>query len=62
MDLSWCDAACFVSEAASMVSSTLSSGVHLVRVILGGFVLWCVVILTRWLLNNCSFRGRGRRR
>lgn len=58
----WCDAACFVSELATSASGIISSGVSLVRVILGGLVLWAGLIIARFVIKGSSFRGRGGRR
>ena len=58
-----CDFACFVQELAVKSAATLNSGVHLIRVILGGLVLWVGLVIARWILKNSSFGGRkGRRR
>ena len=57
-----CGPVCFVEEMASTAVSVLSHGVGLTAIVLGGCVLWCVFLLTRWLLNGCTFRNKGGRR
>ena len=62
MNQTWCDAACFISELAVNASNTISSGVSLIRVILGGLVLWTALIIARFVIKGSNPRGRGRRR
>ena len=35
---------------------------RLYLVVLGGCVLWCLIILVRWILNGCTIRSNGGRR
>lgn len=44
------------------VRDLFNGAFHLAVVVFGGLVLWCVVIIARYVLNSCSFRSRGRRR
>ena len=60
MSNQWCDVACFVSGAASMAVDTLSTGAHIIHVIFGGLVAWCLVLIVRWIIKRSSPRRRGR--
>jgi len=57
-----CDYACFASGMAETVADVFGTYFHVSFVIFGGLVVWAGFLIARFILNGCSFRGRGRRR
>lgn len=54
--------AAYMLALALEVRDLFNGALNLVIVVLGGLVLWSLIIIARYLINGSSFRSRGRRR
>ena len=54
--------AAYMLALALEVRDLFNGALNLVIVVLGGLVLWSLIIIARYFINGSSFRSRGRRR
>ena len=54
--------ASYILALALEVRDLFNGALNLVFVVLGGLVLWSVIVISRFVINGCSLRSRARRR